>query len=187
MSCLFHANRHLNSNKLHIGTPSSWVTASAGETLIENGRCVHHFSAFYGSWTQPWPPEAAPFQLLLRNIEQQQPKVELTRAAFAATQTVASENCQSVSQASLLLRRLVVQLVVQLRHPARLAHNLSTSSGFRPCSPSVLIKKQSAAGNQHSGPCCARCCRKRFTALNSLWFGQGLKVNLVRIPLEALS
>lgn len=138
MSCLFHADRHLNNNELHI-------------------------------------------QLLLRNMERQQPKVELTRAAFAATQTVASANRQSVSQASLLWRRLVVQLVVQLRHPARLAHNLSTSSGFRLCSPSVLIKKQSAAGNQHSGPCCARCSRKRFTALNSLWFGQGLKGQLGQV------
>lgn len=38
MSCLFHADRHLNNNELHIGTSSSWVTASAGETLVENGQ-----------------------------------------------------------------------------------------------------------------------------------------------------
>lgn len=190
MSCLFHANRHLNNNKLHIGTSSSWVTASAGETLIENGQTDASI-IFLPSMadehnhghrkTLPFSCCCVTWSGSSRRLNWHELRSLQRRPSHPKTVS------QSVSQASLLWRRLVVQLVVQLRHPARLAHNLSTSSGFSLCSPSVLIKKQSAAGDQHSGPCCARCCRKRFTTLNSLWFGEGLKVNIVRFPLEALS
>lgn len=52
--------------------------------------------------------------------------------------------------------QLAVQLAVQLRHHARLVHNLNTSSGFRLCPPSILIKKQSAAGRATLGALSSR-------------------------------
>lgn len=126
------------------------------------------------SWTTP--TRRCSSQPLLCNTRW--PKAELTPATLAKD----SRSCWD-------RRRPAVQPAVQPRHPARLVHHLSTSSGFRLCSPSALIKKQSAAGDAALRALLCRMQREEVHRFQKslLQPGAQSQLALFRLPLDEIS